>query len=82
MIVGMNTRTTVSLPDELVRELERRAAEQGEPLAAVVEETLRRGLAALKAARAVPPLPTYAMGVPKLDLANRDELYRTLTEQG
>lgn len=35
----MNSRTTLILPDELMRELKRRVAERGETLSAVVEET-------------------------------------------
>lgn len=38
-------RTTVTLPDAILRSLKRRAAETGLPFRAVLEETLRRGLA-------------------------------------
>lgn len=39
-------RTTVTLRDDLVKSLKRRAVEAGKPFRAVLEETLDRGLAA------------------------------------
>lgn len=81
MILHMNSRTTLILPDELMRELKRRAAERGETLSAVVEETLRRGLATPRTPMTVEPLPTYDMGRPRADLADRDDLYRVMEEE-
>jgi len=81
MFLHMNSRTTLILPDELMRELKRRAAERGETLSTVVEETLRRGLETPRAPLAVEPLPTYAMGEPRADLADRDDLYRVMEEE-
>ncbi len=78
----MNSRTTLILPDELMRELKRRAAERGKTLSAVVEEALRRGLDAQGIPVAVEPLPTYAMGTPQADLGDRDDLYRVMEEEG
>ncbi len=81
MISHMNSRTTLILPDELMRELKRRAAERGETLSAVVEEALRRGLEAQRTPAVVEPLPTYGMGAPRADLADRDDLYRVMEEE-
>ncbi|MEK7316450.1 MAG: hypothetical protein AAB011_09730 [Candidatus Eisenbacteria bacterium] len=39
-------RTTVTLPDELVLDLKRRAVEAGRPFRAVLEETIARGMEA------------------------------------
>jgi len=74
-------KTTLILPDHVVRELKRRAAKQGETLSAVVAETLRRGLTASGPAGDLPPLPTYRMGPPRVDLADRDALYRAMEEE-
>jgi len=71
-------KTTLILPDHIVRELKRRAARRGETLPAVVAEAHRRGLAAPDAPRDLPPLPRYRMGRPMVDLADRDALYRAM----
>jgi len=76
MIIRM--KTTLILPDHIVRELRRRAAKRGETLSAVVAEALRRGLAQADAPRDLAPLPTYGMGRPLVDLADRDALYRAM----
>ena len=78
MFLHMASRTTLILPDELMRELKRRAAERGETLSSVVEETLRRGLDAGRRSVVVEPLPSYSMGRPMVDIADREELYRTM----
>jgi hypothetical protein len=74
-------KTTLILPDHVVRDLKRRAAKRGETLSAVVAETLRRGLAAPEPPADLPPLPVYRMGPPRVDLADRDALYRAMEEQ-
>ncbi|HEX9729534.1 MAG TPA: CopG family transcriptional regulator [Gemmatimonadales bacterium] len=70
-------KTTLIIPDPLMRELKRRAARQGETLSAVVAEALRRGLAEPAAGR-LPPLPVHPMGRPLVDVADRDALSRTM----
>lgn len=52
-------RTTVSLDDNLLAAAKRRAREQGRTLGAVVEDALRRELAA--------PAPEEGVGVPVFD---------------
>jgi hypothetical protein len=74
----MTSRTTLILPDELMSELKRRAAERGETLSSVVEETLRRGLDAGRQSVVVEPLPSYPMGRPMVDIAHREGLYRAM----
>ena len=70
-------KTTLIIPDALVRELQRRAAGRGATLSAVVAETLRRGLVEPRAGD-LPPLPVHAMGRPLVDVADRDALYRAM----
>lgn len=74
-------KTTLILPDHVVRELKRRAAREGETLSAVVAETLRRGLAASAPPAELPPLPKYPMGPALVDIADRDALYRAMEEE-
>jgi hypothetical protein len=76
----MKTKTTLILPDHLMRELKRRAAERGETLSALVAETLQRGLSEPVRAGDPTPLPTHRMGRPRVDLADRDRLYRIMEE--
>lgn len=71
-------KTTLMIPDHVFRELKRRAARQGETLSAVVAEALRRGLAEPEGAAEPAPLPVFRMGRPKVDLADRDALYRAM----
>ena len=74
----MHMKTTLILPDHLVRELKRRAARRGETLSAVVAEVLRQGLAQRDAAADPAALPTHRMGAPLVDIADRDALYRAM----
>lgn len=71
-------KTTLLIPDHLVRALKQRAARRGETLSAVVAEVLRRGLAEPKGVADLPPLPTHRMGRPAVDVADRDALYRAM----
>lgn len=71
-------KTTLIIPDVLMRELRKRAAERGETLSATVAEALRRGLEASPAVEPPKPLPTYRMGRPRVDVADRDALFRAM----
>lgn len=73
-------KTTLIIPDQIFRELKRLAARRRETLSSVVEETLRRGLA-VREPEPVEPLPVYSMGEPRVDVADRDALYRVMEGQ-
>ena len=77
----MKSKTTLILPDQLMRELKRRAAARGQTLSAVVEEALRKGLAPAERDVDVAPLPTHRMGRPRVDVADRDALQRAMEER-
>ena len=73
-------RTTLVIDDALFRKLKRRAAEEKRTLSDVTQEALRRGLTAL-----APPkrrkrvrLPSFALGAPRVDLADRNQLFDVL----
>jgi hypothetical protein len=74
----VRTKTTLILPDHLMRELKRRAADRGETLSAVVEATLQRGLMERAEVGDLPALPTHPMGRSSVDVADRDRLYEVL----
>ena len=73
MIIHM--KTTLIIPDQLMRDLKRRAAQCGETLSAVVADALRRGLAEPRGRAAVRDLPVHRMGRPLVDVADRNALY-------
>lgn len=63
-------RLTLSIPDDLYRELRRRARAEGVSLRRVVEESLRAGIAANKAGTrpACLPRPVFDLGKPSVNL--------------
>ena len=73
-------RTTLVIDDELFRRLKQRAAAEKRTLSDVTQEVLRRGLGADtgKRKRAPVKLPTFTMGRPRVDVADRDQLYEVL----
>jgi hypothetical protein len=73
-------RTTLVIDDELFRELKRRAADEGRTLSEVTQEALRLGLAPRQARRRPKrvKLPSFHMGKPLVDLADRNQLYDVL----
>jgi hypothetical protein len=72
-------KTTLIIPDEILRQLKKRAAQRGATLSAIVAETLKQGLRPARAMPAdPPPLPTHHMGEPLVDIADRDALYRAM----
>lgn len=73
-------KTTLILPEHLLRQLKRRAARRGETLSAVVEEVIRRGLREHPPVAEPAPLPLHHMGRPRVDLADRDALYAAMDE--
>ena len=74
------TRTTLLIDDALFRELKKRAAEERRTLTDVTQEVLRLGLEQGRARRRRPrlKLASFAMGRPRVNLADRDRLYDVL----
>lgn len=65
-------KTTVNIPDELMREVKRCAAERS----TTVTELVRQGLyAVLDAAPALARIPTAPLGEPLIDLDDRNQLW-------
>ena len=76
-------RTTLVLERQRLRDLKRLAAEQGRTLSSVVDEVLRQGLAKqhLATKRRQPiKLPSFDMGRPAVNLADRDRLIDLMDE--
>ena len=73
-------KTTLNIPDTLFRQLKRKAIERGETVSALVIEFLQKGLGQKPAPRKLQPLPSFKCGQIKVDITNRDELYRVLDQ--
>ncbi|BBX98611.1 antitoxin VapB31 [Mycobacterium lacus] len=76
-------RTTVSISDELLAAAKRRARERGQSLGAVIEDALRRELAAAHTGGDRPTVPVFDGGTgPRrgLDLASNTALSEVLDE--
>ncbi len=71
-------KTTLVIPDGLFRSLKLRAAERGETLSELANELLRKGLTDRRKPKRLPPLPTFDMGEPRVDVADRDALYEAM----
>jgi hypothetical protein len=71
-------RTTLIIPDTVFRNLKRFAAKRGASISEVVTEMVRKGLAERPKRAALPPLPSFNMGRPLVDVADRDALYDVL----
>lgn len=71
-------KTTLIIPDPVFKDLKRRAIERGETLSELAAELLRKGLAEPRAQKRLPPLPTFDMGEPRVNIDDRKALYDVL----
>lgn len=73
-------RTTLIIDDAVFRELKKLAAEQNQSLSRVTQEVLQRGLKDAKrpARHKAVRLPAFSLGRPRVDIADRDQLYDIL----
>ena len=75
-------KTTLNIDDGVMRRLREEAAQRGTTMSALVEAGLRRVLAEPeppgRRKAPLPPLPTWRSGGFRVDIANREELYRVL----
>ncbi len=68
-------KTTLEIPDHLMRELKERAAHDGTTMSELVESALRRLLREKTTPAELPPLPTWDGGGWVIDPADREALY-------
>jgi hypothetical protein len=70
------------LSERRLTELKRLAAERGQTLSAVVDEFLAEGLRRSAAPKKrAPPLPVFDMGEPRVNVADRDQLWELLERE-
>ena len=77
-------KTTLNIDETVMQRLREEATRRGTTMSALVEAGLRRVLAAPGSLGAppetLPPLPVWKSGGFKVDIANREELYRILDD--
>ena len=77
-------KTTLNIDETVMQRLREEAARRGTTMSDLVEAGLRRVLAGPAAVDGVrgdlPPLPAWSSGGFRVDVANREELYRLLDE--
>lgn len=77
-------KTTLNIDETVMRQLREEAARRGTTMSSLVEAGLRRILAHSGSDSGgpdtLPPLPTWRSGGLRVDIANREELYRLLDE--
>ena len=75
-------KTTLNIDETVMQRLRVEAARRGTTMSALVEAGLRRVLsepgAGEGSAEDLPPLPVWHSGGARVDIANRDELYRLM----
>ena len=72
-------KTTLIIPDDLVKTIKKVAADAGETISYIVAQALRQGLHPnAKKKVTLEPLPTFKMGKTKIDLSDRDALYQVM----
>ena len=69
-------KTTIIVPDSLFRELKKHAAQNNETVSAIVIDCLRKGLREKGKPARLNPLPTFKCGRVRVNVADRDDLYR------
>jgi hypothetical protein len=73
--MGFHMKTTLEIPDHLMRALKERAARDGTTMSELVEAALRTLLEETPAAKELPPLPTWNSGGLLVNIDSRAEWY-------
>ena len=77
-------KTTLNIDETVMRSLKEAAAQRRTTMSALVEAGIRHILAEPASAGAtatLPPLPTWRSGGFRVDIANREALYRALEDE-
>ena len=79
------SRIVLNIDDTLLRRLREEAERRRTTASELLEAGLRRALAEPSTVDAEPdalkPLPTWRLGQPRVDIADRDALYRLMEEE-
>ncbi len=78
--MGIHMKTTLEIPDHLMRDLKERAARDGKTMSELVEAALRALLEEKPEAKELPPLPTWNSGGFLINIDSRAEWYDQLED--
>jgi plasmid stability protein len=73
-------KTTLNIPDAVMRQLKAEAARRGDTMSHMVETALRQFLQGPKQRQKKRRLPTFNSGGAKVDLANRTALHDAMDQ--
>jgi hypothetical protein len=71
-------KTTLNIDDTVMARLKREAARSGRTMSELVETALRNLLRFRSDREPLPPLPSFDSGGARVDIADRDALYRAM----
>jgi hypothetical protein len=71
-------KTTLNIPESLMKELKKRAAENGQTLSDTLADVLQKGLQHQRTNAKLRKLPVYDCGKVYVNVADRDQLYRAM----
>ena len=82
MIFFSIMKTTLMIPDAIYRRLKQQAAAKRRTVSSLVAELLDSGLRSQReGSRDLPPLPSFNLGGARVDIADRDALYRAMDDE-
>lgn len=73
-------KTTLNIDDTVMHRLKREAARQRRTMSEIVEAALRLFFRKTHRSGELPEMPAFDLGAERVDIADRDALYRTLEE--
>jgi len=73
-------KTTLNIDDSVMKKLKQEAARRGCTMSELVESALRLLLQPRKTSTKIPPLPTFKSEGHRVDIADREALYRVMDE--
>jgi len=77
-MVFRSMKTTLNIDDSVMERLKREAARQGRTMSELVESALRLLFQLRRKQPDLPPLPSFASGGARVDIANREALYEAM----
>ncbi len=78
MVVCMKVKTTLKIDDFVMALLKKEAVRRNCTMSELVESALRLLLQPEKPPKKIPPLPTFKIGGPLVDIADRDALFQAM----
>ena len=74
-------KTTLNIDDTVMHRLKQEAARQRRTMSEIVEAALRLFFKRARRSEELPEVPVFDLGGERVDVADRDALYRTMEEE-